>query len=113
MINERLKKLLLMLSSDHPGEIASAARAIGRTLKEAGTDWHGLVGRLSDPASNNDPGAAADLHEMRSFCLQRADLLRPREHEFLNSLATWSGDLTEKQHHWLVAIYGRLHRHSK
>ena len=43
---ERLAKLVLMLSSDRDGEVVSAARAIGRTLRSGGTDWHAFAARL-------------------------------------------------------------------
>ena len=40
---ERLSKLLAMLSSDRPGEVAATVSAIGRTLKSAGLDWNDLA----------------------------------------------------------------------
>jgi hypothetical protein len=43
---QRITKLLLLMSSSHDGERASAAAAIGRTLENAGADWHDLVGLL-------------------------------------------------------------------
>jgi hypothetical protein len=45
-LTPRLRQLLLMLSSDRPGEVTAAAAAIGRALKAAGTDWRGLVDGL-------------------------------------------------------------------
>jgi hypothetical protein len=36
-------KLVLLLSSDQPGEIVAAASAIDRTLRVAGFDWFDLV----------------------------------------------------------------------
>lgn len=39
----KLEKLILMLSSSHDGEVAGAARAIGRTLDAAGLDYHALA----------------------------------------------------------------------
>jgi hypothetical protein len=119
-IAERLKKLLLMLSSDHDGEVVSAARAIDRTLKDTGTDWHALVARLLAPAQS--PYRAADTHhnyrngnwrELREYCAQHSELLRSRELEFITRLADWRGNLTEKQHDWLMAIHARLRRQSQ
>jgi hypothetical protein len=43
-IAPRLKKLLLMLSSDRDGEVVNAARLIGSTLQNAGRSWHDLAG---------------------------------------------------------------------
>jgi hypothetical protein len=37
-----------MLSSDQPGEVAAAARAIGKTLKAEGRDWNWLAAKLAD-----------------------------------------------------------------
>jgi hypothetical protein len=47
----RLEKLLLMLSSGSDGEVVSAARAIDRTLRTAGADWHDLTGLLARSAA--------------------------------------------------------------
>jgi hypothetical protein len=117
-VASRLKPLLLMLSSDQPGEVAAAARAIGRTLKSAGVDWHDLAGLLTAKAPARAPSKAQpppwdddlDWHEMRKFCLEHSELLRSRELEFIENLADWRGDLTIKQHDWLGAIYARVRR---
>lgn len=116
----RLRQLLLMLSSDQPGEVAAAAAAIGRALKAAGTDWHGLANGLLAEApqsgarhqQNNDDSrdAADDWREMHEYCAQRTELLRPREQEFIESLGEWRGRPTEKQFAWLCSIYARLRR---
>ena len=42
-IGGRLAKLLAVLASDRPGEVAAAAAAITRTLNGAGLDWHTLA----------------------------------------------------------------------
>ena len=47
---------------------------------------------------------------MRAFCLDHADLLHPREQEFVSDLGRWRGGLTEKQSAWLHAIYARVRR---
>jgi hypothetical protein len=112
-IAPRLKKLLLMLSSDRDGEVVAAARLIGTTLRSAGADWHDLVAGLLAPTSKRPPppphdDANSEWRVMRGFCLNRDRLLRSREHEFIISLGDWCGDLTERQHAWLVAIYRRL-----
>jgi hypothetical protein len=39
----RLAKLVPLLGSDKPGEVAAAVAAIGRTLRGAGLDWHTLA----------------------------------------------------------------------
>jgi len=42
-IGPRLAKLVPLLASDVPGEVAAAAAAITRTLHGAGLDWHTLA----------------------------------------------------------------------
>jgi hypothetical protein len=108
---ERLEKLLRMLSSDKDGEVVNAVRAIGRALQASGDDWHGLARRLSAPAkaqTAEQPRQNTDWRAMREFCMQHDSRLRKNEHEFLDNIAGWRGDLTEKQEAWLVAIYHRL-----
>lgn len=50
-IAERLEKLILLLGSSNDGEALGAARAIDRTLRSAGLDFHAL-------AASVRPGAA-------------------------------------------------------
>jgi hypothetical protein len=109
-IAQRLKKLVLLLSSNQDGEVVGAARAIDRALRSAGADWHDLVSQL-DKTSTNTNGAAnqsGDWRPMRDFCAQRSSLLRPREQEFIDHIDSWRGALTEKQNNWLIAIYTRV-----
>jgi hypothetical protein len=114
-IAPKLGKLVLLLSSDRPGEVAGAASAIGRVLRDNGADWHALAERIVAPSMGQEPPRSDECdcypdnwHATREECLHRADALRPREHEFLVSLGRWSGDLTPKQHSWLAAIHGRV-----
>ena len=92
----RLAQLLLLLSSDQPGEIINAARAIGQTLQNAGADWHDLTAKLLTqpqikalPDANDD-----DWWVMRERCIEHQYLLRPRELQFVINLDRWYGDLT-------------------
>ena len=48
-ISPRLRKLLPRLASNHDGEVAATARAIERTLKSAGHDWHDLADSIGAP----------------------------------------------------------------
>jgi hypothetical protein len=114
-IAPRLKKLLLMLSSERDGEIVNAARLINTTLRGDGADWHDLVAgllttRAATQSARNGNDHDLDRHAMREFCLQHLHLLRPREHEFIASLGDWRGSLTEKQSAWLSSIYARVRR---
>jgi hypothetical protein len=42
-LNRRIGQLIRMLSSDQPGEVTAAARALSRTLGGAGLDFHELA----------------------------------------------------------------------
>jgi hypothetical protein len=104
-----------MLSSPEPGEVFAAARAIERTLRTVDADWHDLARELAQPLPSPTPGAPphgpdGDWQAMYEFCRSRPDRLSGREHEFMDTLEHWRGDLTDKQYAWLVAIYGRLRR---
>jgi hypothetical protein len=46
----KLSKLLPMLSSTADGEVVNTARAIERTLKGIGADWHDLAAALTTPS---------------------------------------------------------------
>jgi hypothetical protein len=117
-VAERLKKLLLMLSSDRDGEVVNAARLIDSTLRTTGSDWHDLAGALTERGARPRPQrppplrdeSPANWREQRDYCLERRGLLRGRELEFLTSLIHWRGMLTDKQASWLTAIYQRLRR---
>ncbi len=120
MASDRLKKLVLMLSSEQDGEVVAAARAIGRNLKDTGLDWHWLADHLSgeyraDP-KRSDGFNAHGVERYRSmvgflFAL-RADL-RPREYEFITQLQNRFNEygaetfLSPKQRAWVEDIYKR------
>jgi hypothetical protein len=116
-IAPRLKKLLLMLSSSHDGEVVAAARKIDSTLRDSGRDWHDLVAGLLTPARaanhgsrdrNGSDSCAGDWRMMRDYCARHGDHLRLREWDFINDLEHWRGDLTPKQLTWLNSIYARV-----
>jgi hypothetical protein len=103
----RLVKLLGMCGSAHAGERSVAALKADQLVRDCGLTWHDVV-RIS--AGRKAAGRVWDWHKKRNFCLQHAALLREREQQFLVSLGHWRGDLTQKQHDWLSAIFTRLQR---
>jgi hypothetical protein len=108
-IADRLKRLVLMLSSSQPGEIAAAANAIARTLKSAGADWHDLAAMITAPIRPRDD--EPPWRVMADHCLTREERLSERERKFVRDLVSrWRGELTPKQHDWLSAIHQRLQR---
>jgi hypothetical protein len=116
--DERLPKLLLMLSSNHDGEVIAAARAIGRRLRESGRDWHWLAGRVQDseheqdrPTPRDDEYAtAADRRMINELFAARYEL-RPRDADFVEQMhanVSLYGDetfLSPKQRSYLHALH--------
>ena len=62
---QRITKLLLMLSSAHDGERASAAAAIGRALQGVGADWHDLVNLVNAPASSTSTSTSSSTSKSK------------------------------------------------
>jgi hypothetical protein len=118
-VKPRLIKLLLMLSSQHPGEVTNAARQIERTLREVGADWHDLTRELTSappppPPPPPEPDINDDWCAMRDYCLRHLHRLSAREQGLIETLDHWRGDyITEKQMAWLQSIYARLRRQSE
>jgi len=117
--------LLILLSSDQPGEIAAAAAVIRRELAKAGRDIHWLAEQLARimeaPAvSTHVPGHVRRTAKegiwwkQLEFVINKLVFLNDREVEFIESLfqqwslknATWTP--SPKQLRWLDAIYNRL-----
>ena len=105
---QRLVKLLGMCGSAHAGERSVAALKADQLVRDCGLTWHDVV--YAPAGAKKAAGRVWDWHKKRNFCLQHAALLREREQEFLVSLGRWRGDLTQKQHDWLSAIFTRLQR---
>jgi hypothetical protein len=136
----RLGNFIRLLSSNRDGEVVAAARALIRTLQSAGADIHVLAERIAQPAGLTDAemqklfdagydagsrAAEAKFHgdddfrdtegkptpeRMVRYCQRRANRLREREHEFIDSVAArivWRPP-SEKQLKWLTSIYQRL-----
>ena len=130
----KLKQCMLLLSSEHDGEVVSAARAAGRVLSRAGLDWHWLVGRLNggEPADHweakireayelgrrsvqgkgvpEDVGddLFADCQDAAQWLLDtHANRLREKDVDFLETMLTWRGYPTEKQAAWLNSLCQR------
>jgi hypothetical protein len=117
-IAPKLEKLVLMLSSDQPGEVAAAAAAINRTLQTVGADWHDLAQELTKPSpapprdeySRSRNEGQDDWRPLHKYCRSHAEELSAREQDFMDTLSRWRGNITEKQRAWLEAIHARLRR---
>lgn len=114
-IAPRLRQLILLLSSSHPGEVANAAAAIERTLKAAGADWHALaeaieatipeteMRRLYDAGYDDGIQAAESKHhngedfintdgspswhQVARYCQHHVNKLDERHHRFIHDMA--------------------------
>jgi hypothetical protein len=96
----RIGKLIPRLASEHDGEVIATVRAIERTLKAAGRDWHDLANAIQ-PISTDWRSAAR-------FCASHQHRLSAREVDFIVSIARQNRELTEKQERWLRDIAARL-----
>jgi len=108
----RLRKLVLLLSSDHDGEVVAAARAIGRLLEDAGSDWHALAGVIAGNGAHAHLLPPGDWRDDLDICAEHFDQLTPHEQNFVGNLrssARWR-EPSVRQVAWLAAIAGRLRR---
>ena len=108
-IAPKLGKLILLLSSPHDGEVVSSARAIERSLKAVGLDFHALVGALVGEAELVEPQSWRELarwcrdHDSGQLSIKERAFVRDMTHRLV-----CDGKPTEKQAGWLRAIYTKL-----
>jgi hypothetical protein len=114
----KLAPLVRMLGSPVDGEALAACRAIGRTLKTAGCDFHDLAKAIEGPAeprvvvlyrdreppARREPETGEHWRDMARRCLGHFGDLRPAERRFLQDIIRWRGKPTAKQMTWLLAI---------
>ena len=119
-----IAKLIPRLASDHDGEIVATARAMGRTLKAAGRDWHDVAAvcergheRPYETRTETRTGSRTESRdktwrEVAIWCRDNSrGRLNEREFEFVRDMTArlvCGGEPTEKQATWLRAIYARL-----
>jgi hypothetical protein len=117
--NDKLAKLVRLLSSDKDGEVLAAASAIKRTLAAEGSDIHALADALCRPQQRQEsrrppsPPREDDWHGMACECQARSYRLSEREQGFIDDMVDWTAfrEPTEKQQAWLLSIYRRVRRH--
>lgn len=120
-VSPRLAKLLPMLSSNQPGEVAAAAAAIGRTLASVGADWHDLAAILTaPPAARSLPpppkkGRAPELGMMlEELARLRPGVLSAWEAQFIANVGRYwrkGKALSDRQTACLRGIHARVHGH--
>ncbi len=99
--HERVGKLLPLLGSDKAGEVVAAARAIERTLRADGKDWHTLVASIRTAPARVPPagGHWSELHwrSAAEFCQAHAQFLNGWEAGFVDNLLKRRYPPTDKQ----------------
>jgi hypothetical protein len=110
---DKLVKILRMFSSDHDGEVASAARRAHALIKAHALDWDDLIihaGRHSQEQRREVP-ESGDEADMIYRCAERDICLTAWEREFIQSISDsileW-GRLTPKQRSVLDRIVNKL-----
>lgn len=109
-----LRPLVLLLSSNQPGEVFAASQRIGRKLGEAGLDWYALADVLDTPATRpkrcQHSVCPDGWCELVAHIAARAAELSERDRVFAESMAAilrrgWTP--TDKQAAWLRSLYER------
>jgi hypothetical protein len=123
---DRLGKLLRMLSSDKDGEVLAATAAIKRTLANEGLDIHNLADALCKPAPRAEARAAphhapdwrddepaadtTDWHSVARECEAHGAILNLREQKFVSDMVVWTryARPSERQRAWLLIILNKV-----
>jgi len=125
---DRVGKLLRMLSSDKDGEVLAATAAIKRTLANEGLDIHSLADALCQPAPRAEaktqraphdtpdwrddwPDAnTTDWHSVACECEAHGATLNLREQKFISDMVawTWHARPSERQRAWLLIILNKV-----
>jgi hypothetical protein len=113
---DRLGKLLRMLSSDRDGEVLAATAAIKRTLATEGLDIHNLADALCQPTPRADAKAhwpeadSTDWHSVACECEAHGATLNLREQKFVSDMVawTWHARPSERQRAWLLIILNKV-----
>ena len=106
-------KLLRLLASDKPGEVAASAQALRRVLGSANLDLHDLANVVEFAARREVPQITSttanddDAREMIRRCRECSETLTSKELAFVRSMTKWHGQPTERQMAWLRSLYER------
>jgi hypothetical protein len=108
----RIGQLIRLLASDKDGEVVATARALARTLKSVGADFHELANLVERPSpalelsaprpESAGPADAAWLHR------HHWSRLSEKERGFVLQMLNWRRAPTERQAAWLRSIAERV-----
>ena len=125
-VRHALAKLIRLLASDVDGEALAAVRALDRTLRADGCDFHDLAGLVEAPLSAPSAHPGTNFHTqfndddddddetawqfMLDVCVEHVDRFTSRERQLFQTLQHWRGTPTERQLIWLRALFERVRR---
>jgi hypothetical protein len=108
----RIAQLIRLLASDKDGEVVATARALARTLKSVGADFHelaNLVERTSPalelPAPRPESAGPADAAWLHRHHWSR---LNEKERSFVLQMMNWRRAPTERQAAWLGVLVAKM-----
>jgi hypothetical protein len=109
----RIAQLIRLLASDKDGEVVATARALARTLKSVGADFHSLADAIERPSP-----AALELPAPRPESAGPADAawlhrhhwsrLNEKERSFVLQMMNWRRAPTERQAAWLGVLVAKM-----
>jgi hypothetical protein len=105
VVAPRLGQLVRLLGSHQDGEVVAAARAIGRTLKSAGADFHTLAATVegSEPEVSN---RGEYWRDMARWLIDESGVkFSEKEQAFLHDMTTWPDEPSDRQAAWLRRIF--------
>ena len=109
-MRSKLAQFIRLLDSDRDGEVIAAARAIGRTLRAVGKDFHDLAQLIEGPSTSEAQRPTAPWAAMARFCVASPHKLNARERDFIHNMIQLRREPTPAQKNWLIAIYEKLWR---
>jgi hypothetical protein len=120
VVAPKLSKLIPMLATDHDGEVVATVRAISRTLKGAGLDFHSLVEALGEHKSTYAPpppprkaqAPTPQPTSLRDIAIwlrtHAAHRMNYKEQSFVIEMTSRLGTgrrASKKQENWLRSLY--------
>ncbi len=101
----RLAKLLGMLSSQHDGEVVTAARHADAVVRRAGLTWRDVLSEMRPPRVEDVAfGVAGEI----AFCLRHRHHLTEWEAHFVASMRESAFFATTRQRNVLAGIVDKL-----
>jgi hypothetical protein len=108
VVAPRIGRLIRLLGSDQDGEVVAAVRALGRTLAGAGEDFHSLADAVESSAIETRPlRRPENWRTSARWLINSGARLTPKERAFVNQMASWPYEPSERQSQWLEALIER------